>query len=407
MSTLATPPARLRSLAVLALAALSLSAQEQGIEGSQRYARVVDSGATIRNLADPKGTEVLKAPAGMLLAVHREDRGWLEVEVPGGYPVWVYGRYLQPTDEDDVLELSRNGVNMRPEPRSDVTNFPLPQRLQAGDRVRAFELLDPDAELEQNWVHIWSPPGVRAYVRASEATPLAEGEDGAELWAAAVRERASQPAPRTSPRKPATQPGERAAAGEPAAPKGADPAAQKANVEAERALAEARTAIERETEKEAPDYAEARRALERVIAMAPTGATAAQARLELENVQRLEEVAVLRADLARLREQRLAELDQRQRVIEARSRAKDPLGESFLARGILVREAGPGGEPRFVLHFGGQATAAIACSSGRYDLDLFTGFEIGVGGEEQGAAPGLPAGASRVDVARIEILQRR
>ena len=73
-----------------------------------------------------------------LVAIYEEHAaGWVAVEVPGGFSVWVFGKYLKPTsDGGDIYEVTRNAVNIRPRPASDVTNFPMPQRLHAGDRVR-------------------------------------------------------------------------------------------------------------------------------------------------------------------------------------------------------------------------------------------------------------------------------
>ena len=118
--------------------------------------------------------------------------------MPGGFPVWVFGRYLKPLDEPGIYEVTGNAVNLRPDPSSDVTNFPLPERLQAGDRVRGIELLDPGKPVNETWVRIWTPPGVHGLLRASSVEALPAGQDGAALWSTAMQTLPVAPLVRTS-----------------------------------------------------------------------------------------------------------------------------------------------------------------------------------------------------------------
>src|SRR5688572_24781713 len=140
--------------------------QGTGKDQPLRYARVAVEGAAIRNLPDVKAKTIAQPAKGDLVAVYKEvSSGWLEVEVPGGFAVWVFGKYLEPTAEEGVYEVNGNAVNLRPGPSSDlstdVTNFPLPQRLQAGDKLRLIALQDPAKPLAETWAQVWSPPGVR------------------------------------------------------------------------------------------------------------------------------------------------------------------------------------------------------------------------------------------------------
>jgi hypothetical protein len=53
---------------------------------------------SILNLADDKAKEVARPARGQIVAVFKDSvAGWLEVEIPGGFAVWVFGRYLAPT----------------------------------------------------------------------------------------------------------------------------------------------------------------------------------------------------------------------------------------------------------------------------------------------------------------------
>lgn len=358
-----------------------------------RYARVTDGDAKVRNLADDRGIELAAPGEGALLAVHRELAGWLEVEAPGGFAVWVYGRYLQTTAETDVYEVTGTAVNMRPRPKSDVTNFPLPQRLQPGDRVRAIELLQQDQALETNWVRVWSPPGVRAWIRADETAPLAAGEDGAALWTAALEALpAAEARPAPVQKKPVSgvaEP-ERDAEGE-------------ARKELERArglLADAATA-------EAPDYAPVRRALEAAVRVSPNGVAAAEARQELERLSFKEEAASLRVELERERVRVADEARRLQAEVMDRSKQKDPLGSVFLSRGSLIRQVAADGAPRYFLRFGNATASEIVCAGGRYQLDDYAGYEIGVFGAEVEAADAAARGFPLIAIERLEVVARR
>ncbi|NOT32501.1 MAG: hypothetical protein HOP15_18805, partial [Planctomycetes bacterium] len=203
-----------------------------------RYGRITGDGVSIYNLADEKGREIARPARGQLVAVYKDTAtGWLEVEVPGGYPVWVFGRYLEPTSEANLYQVNGSAVNLRPAPSSDVTNFPLPQRLQAGDKVRVLELAEPEKPLAETWVRIWSPPGVHGCVRSSAVEGLMSGEDGPALWSVALAALPTAPPMRAAQTRP-KEPSE----------------AERKEGEVRVALEEARAALERERIRETPDF---------------------------------------------------------------------------------------------------------------------------------------------------------
>jgi hypothetical protein len=381
----------LAALAGLALLSLGGTARAQEEESAPRHARVAASGARVLNLADRNGVAIASPAVGDLVAIHGENQtGWILVEVPGGYPVWVSGRYLKATAAADVFEVTRNAVNIRPGPSSDVTNFPLPQRLHAGDRVRLIELLEPGKPMAETWARIWSPPGVRAWMLKSAVEVLPATEDGAALWAEAL---ARAPEARSLP------PVEREAV-EAAAP--AEAAADETlRADLDAALAE----LDRLAATASPDFTGVRAAIEAVLAQASGGAIALEARETLRRVDVLERAAVLRAELEEERRRRIELANsERQRVLEA-SKKKDPLGDAFLARGALFRRLDTEGVPRYFLRFGGETVGELVCSSGRYDLELFAGYEIGVQGTE--LSPDATREFPVVQLARVEVIQRR
>jgi len=351
-----------------------------------RYGRIGTEGVSVFNLADDKGKEVARPAKGQLVAVYKEHQaGWLEIEVPGGYAVWVFGSYLKPTDQSGVYEVTANAVNLRPAPSNDVTNFPLPQRLQAGDKVRAIEPLDPAKPLTETWMRIWSPSGVHACVKSSAVEPLTAGEDGSALWKEALK---------TLPAAPLARAG---------APRPSEPSeGERRESEARAALEEARAELERERAKETPDYAAVESALNAVVARG--GAVAVEARAELRNVSLLREAAALKADLEREKSRRSEETLRAQQDVWDRSREKDPLGTVFTARGVVERRTGTDGVSHFFLRFGGETNCELLCSSGRYDLSTFAGVEVGVHGLQ---AASRTTEVPTYEVNRLEVIAVR
>ncbi|MEW6072679.1 MAG: hypothetical protein AB1726_08835 [Planctomycetota bacterium] len=396
-------------LLVLAGFAPAAASQEGGTSdagaGAVRYGRIAVAGVQVKNLPDIDGASIASPARGTIVAIHDEMAGWYGIEIPGGYAVWVFGRYLRAVaGEERVWEVTRNAVNMRPAPKSDVLSFPLPQRLHSGDRVRGIEILDPAADLAETWVRIWSPPGVRAWVRVAEVAPLAAGEDGLALWSAAAAGLAERVPP------PYVRPAPEAGGGEIAAAKPAEAAAKVEESEAVRqaraGLEEARRRLETEKAKESPDFAPVRTELEAFAAAAPTGDLAARARAELERLAFYEDVARMQGELRRERERLAAEAQRREQEAWEASLAKDPLGHVFASRGVLVREIDAAGAPRYLLRFGKEFVSEVVCTSGRYDLDAFAGYEIGVQGETL-QTTGSVLDALVIDAARVEVTARR
>jgi len=354
-----------------------------------RYGRIAGEGVTILNLCDEKGREIARPARGQLVAVYKDTpAGWLEVEVPGGYPVWVYGRYLETTADANLYLVTGNAVNLRPAPSSnasDVTNFPLPQRLQTGDKVRGIELQEPEKALAETWVRVWSPPGVHDCVKSSAVEALAPGEDGPALWAQALATLPSAPpirAAQTHPKEPSE--------------------AERRESEARAAYSEAHAALERERVRETPDYDSVESALNAVVARG--GAVAVEARADLRTLATLRESAALKAELEREKTRRAEEVLAQQRDVWEKSKEKDPLGGAFATRGLLERRIGSDGIARFFVSYGGQPVCELVCSSGRYDLATFEGTEIGVLGSEVASRSGeLPT----FELARLEVLAVR
>jgi len=369
------------------LAAIRGPVQAGDKDRPQRYGRIASEGVAVFNLSDEKGKEIARPAKGQLVAVYKETpSGWLEVEIPGGFAVWVFGRFLAQTSDPNVLEVTGSAVNLRPGPSSDVvTNFPLPQRLQTGDKLRVIELQEPEKPLAETWVRVWSPPGVRGCLKSSAVEGLLANEDGPALWAAALASLPAEPPPRVAQSRPRE-------ASE----------AEKRETEARAALEEARAALEKERVKDTPDYDPIEDALNAVVARG--GPVAIEARAELRTLATLREASALKADLERERARRAEEVLERQQDVWVKSKEKDPLGGVFAARGVVERRTNNEGIARFYLRFGGNISCELCCSSGRYDLSTFAGTEVGVHGAEIASRTGeLPT----FEVSRLEVLAVR
>ena len=387
------------------LLAVTASAQEAG-NAPLRYARISTDDARVVNLPDANGLELARPERGTIVSVWRELAGWLEVEVPGGYLAWMHGRFLQPTDVEGVYEVTRNAINVRPLPKSDVTSFPLPQRLHSGDQVRVVALDDPKVAMSETWARIVTPPGVHAWIRSEQVKTLSASERGVDLWAAAVASTASPkggatPSNDATPGSSSTStPGSNAGT----ATNGATTTATGVEEATRTEIARLRTAIDAARESEAPDYTGLRDELQGLAATAPTGALRIEAEAELKRLSALEEVVRVRQELEAERERRAQEVWDRERGVREASRAKDPLGAVFRWRGVLLRNSTGSGTPSYTLRFGGRDVCEVVCTSGRYDLDLLAGTEVGIFGDENLAGSAL---GSLVDIRRLEVLKLR
>ncbi len=399
---------RIIVVALLATSALSLSPVSAHSAQSTPYVRTKSAGAALYNLPDRGAAVITNLPASTLCAVHGERAGYLEVEPAGGFEVWVYGQYAKTTEMPGVLELTGNNVLMRPLPASDESSYPLAQKLNKGDRVRLVGRSNLSKPIGEDWLRIAAPPGTRAWLMASDTTPLAANEDARALWASAVKSAQAS----AKPFDPALLGAPAAAAGGSAAASSAAPtsastgspaAAQKALEEADKRLAEAKASAK-------PDYSAARAAYERVLEESPKGAAADTARLRLEEIAARQEILRIRAEAEGAESKRQAELAKADARLREASVSQDPNWGRFQARGWLEREQRPDMPPRYVVRWGGKTVAEVVCTSGRYDLSAFESFEVGLMGVTLRGAVAQDGGAGdpmKFDATRIEVISGR
>jgi len=370
------------------LAAAPASAQDDEI----KYAIAGTDGVTIRNLRDAAGIPVGQFGAGTVLAVHKTMGRWSQVEPAGGLTCWVLGTYLNETGVSGRYDVNANAVNLRPLASSGKESFPLMEKLYIGDTVRIVSRLDPSVEFAEDWIQIRTPQGVHGWTLSSSIQVAADAAAAEATWSGdwkEVMDAMGAKTPAVSKKGQKITTGSGASGGTTLPDAGNDD------------LARAR----RMMNSSPPKYAEAKElfagVLSRVEAGTPlavaaqNGLSQADAYMRIETIQR--QLETERATREREEAERAAEL-------QRRKDEKTPLMGRYDARGwVESRKLSDGGTGWF-LRFAGKDSCAIQCSSGRYDLSMFEGYEIGVVGRMLNEA-----GASQTtcDLRSIEVLSAR
>ncbi|MCA9001650.1 MAG: hypothetical protein KDB61_06995 [Planctomycetes bacterium] len=371
-------------------------------EALPTYVRTT-SKTSARNFQDRQGLEVMELPAGTLLRVHEKSRGkyaFYEVSLGAGVPVWVYGEYLAPTDTDNVLRVTGDYVNQRPRPNTDSSSTPLRTRLMSTDRVEVIQRQDASKPLAQDWVQIWAPARTRVWVEASETAKVTDNGKAAAEFQASMRQLPKAVAKPTVKAEPVAANVEKPAAG----PVPVRPEATKSLRYADHLFAQA-IADENVTLAQL-DHVE--QAYHRVLDMAPAGSTVRELTIgQLEKLKVHQGVAKLRMDLAlekeRMQERQAAIAEEQQRM-DLRNTVT---WGRFVARGWIESEEIEG-EQHYFVRWDGERKVEIACASGRYDLAMFEGFQVGIMGQTRRAATPMtleaPATLTLIDAARIEVI---
>jgi hypothetical protein len=366
-----------------ALAAAPAFAQDEGIQ----YSIAGTDGVTVRNVRDAAGIPVGQFGAGTVLAVHKTMGRWSQVEPAGGLTCWVLGTYLNETGVSGRYDVNANAVNMRPLASSGKESFPLMEKLFVGDTVRIVSRLNPSVKFAEDWIQIRTPQGVHGWALTSsiQAAPDSAAAESSWMsdWKDVMDAMGGEVAPASS--KDAA---------------GVEPGTVEATVGSDD-LVSAR----RMMNSSPPMYAEAKvlfsAVLSRVEAGSPlavaaqNGMSQADAYMRIEAIQR--QLETDRATREREDAERAAEL-------QRRKDEKTPLMGRYDARGwVESRKLSDGGTGWF-LRFAGKESCAIQCSSGRYDLSMFIGCEVGVVGRMMNE-PG--AGQTSCDLRSIEVLSAR
>ena len=398
--------ALLSGLCQTVTAAPASGAQEQATQGAiERYVLAGADGASLYNLPDPKGQVVLEVEAGTPLAVlgSKSEGRYLKVMAPGGLKVWVFGKYLKESERKGWVELTGSYVQMRPMPRSQ-NSYPLGQ-LDRGERLLFLQRNDPSKPMAEDWVQVYSPGDTAAYVLAARTAAVPEGQDGAKLWGgaadAAMVERASG-----TPQPISDQASDEAAPATPEPGPESGPVSTEAPTDVFAAMRQADALMDAEMKKPAPDFLAMTAAYETVLAMKPDAPTRHLVERRMNEISLARELSELKQQAASEKAQRERELRELRAHIDRLSTERDPLWGRFVARGWLESEVVQG-ERVYTIRFGSERVAEVRCLSGRYDLDQYVDFELGLRGMSI-ASSGTGAEALPViDIDRIEVISAR
>ena len=398
---LAIPASALSASAASSALAPVYSVQDQ----PERYVLAGTSGANLYNLPDPKARRVLEAEASTPLAVWGAFAGgrYLKVTVPGGVKVWVYGKYLVESQRPGWVEVSGSYVNMRPLPRPN-DSYPLGQ-LDRGDRLRFVRRDDPSKPMSEDWVQVYSPPDTKAFVLAAETRSLPAGSNPATLWSAAVDSALARqglnPVPTQAPR---TGTASEEDGGEVTEASTEAPVVPVQGIFS--ALAAADKSMEAGLALQAPDYLALIAGYEAVISLGPDGPTRNLIQGRIETIRAHRELASIRAEVEKANAERERQLAELREKVQRSSRERDPLWGRFQARGWLERQR-VDGEDVYLVRWGSEFLAQVQCTSGRYNLRIFDGFEVGIQGLPIRAASSAAGGYPILDVDRLEVISAR
>lgn len=423
LAGLAAPAAAASSVALAWPAALAtvpaapvVALQDEGADpaATERIVVVTGGKAAVRTLADKQAPAVFRPTMGSVLRVAGPAKAaFLPVQAPGGFPVWIHGSLVRTTDETGVLEITANAVNQRPLPSSDLASYPLETRLHAGDRVRVIARNDASKPLAEDWIQVWSSGQSFGWVLASDVADVKA--DGATMWVDALEKLGARTV--TAEERAAKETGEDAPTG------GEVPAVRDDGTDAQPTepqltstrIAQARALLDQadaELERlrglESPDLSGVRATYAQIVEANISSDLTARAASGLTVIDAIEKAKALESDLEAEKARRLESLMKRQRELWEESRKRDPLGGRFDARGVLEIQARAGEEPRYVLRWGPELVCEVRCSSGRYDLDLFASYELGLKGVlDYTDQTALLKERPVLDLARIEVLSRR
>jgi hypothetical protein len=278
---------------------------------------------------------------------------------------------------------------MRPLASSGKESFPLMEKLYVGDTVRIVSRLDSSAEFAEDWIQIRTPQGVHGWALTSSIQAAPDSAIAESSWMSDWKEVMDAMGGEVTPAPATTKDATGAEAGTDGVTVGSDD------------LVRAR----RMMNSSPPMYAEAKvlftAVLSRVKSGSPlavaaqNGMSQADAYMRIETIQR--QLETDRATREREDAERAAEL-------KRRKDEKTPLMGRYDARGwVESRKLSDGGTGWF-LRFAGKESCAIQCSSGRYDISMFAGYEVGVVGRMMNE-PG--AGQTSCDLRSIEVLSGR
>lgn len=365
------------------------------VQGAPRFATAV--GGKLLGLPDAAAPAIRDLRPGEPMVVVGHQGSILEVEVPGGITAWIYASYLREGKSEGTMETIEDGVNLRPQPRSDAKTIPI-ARAKKG---QSFVVLGRS----QDWVQVVCPSDLHGYVLLTDVVVSNDPPSAHEAELTAGRkwaEEARVAAVETEKRR---REEERKRKEE-----------EEKRREAQRRESEARASCARAMEmlRGTPDASTRTRAKDLLDAAAKLTTSEAVAADVKRGLERIELVAFLEKEREeeRIREEKereakIKEAEERmqrvQTILDGQKDPKpiDPFGARFAGMGEVQRGLELPRGRVYTLSKGGRVLFYLTCPSKRYDVSDFLGREVGVIGAIK-QIEGYPARV--IEVERIEVL---
>jgi hypothetical protein len=381
-------------------------------DGNTTYVTANDD-AQVRSFHDPKGALVSRLDGGTLMKVHSTSTGtypYYEVEVAGGMAVWVHGSLLAETATANVLRVTGSNVLMRPQPQSSRKAMPLPSKLQLGTRVQMLGRHDVAKQMADDWIQVLSPEGARGWVMVKQTSPNADATAAIAAWAKARTALPSEPTntDNANSSRVNNSSGTKSKILATTKPVQNAPVPNSA-VTALAAADKIYDAVKVKTGVSAMEVEPAMAGYKNVMALAPATSTIYQvAERRLAQAAILYQIAMLNDRQLQSEQEnqaRIAELNDKE---AERIAGQHPSWGRFNGRGWLEKDEGPGQPTRWYLRWSGERKVEVLSSSGRYDLSIFEGYQIGIQGTTRREATAVTLdtdGQLRLlDIYKIEVI---
>lgn len=365
------------------------------VSGTPRFATAV--GGKLLGLPDAAAPAIRDLRPGEPMVVVGHQGSILEVEVPGGITAWIYASYLREGKTEGTMETIEDGVNLRPQPRSDAKTIPI-ARAKKG---QSFVVLGRS----QDWVQVVCPSDLHGYVLLTDVVVSNDPPSAHEAELAAGRKWAEEARLAAVDAEKRRREEERKRKEE-----------EEKRREAQRRESEARDSCARAMEllRGTPDASTRTRAKELLDAAAKLTTSEAVAADVKRGLERIELVAFLEKEREeeRVREEKerqakIQEAEERmhrvQTILDGQKDPKpiDPFGARFAGMGEVQRGLELPRGRVYTLSKGGRVLFYLTCPSKRYDVSDFLGREVGVVGSIK-QIEGYPARV--IEVERFEVL---
>ena len=131
--------------------------------------------AEVFSANDGKSPVIEKLSSGTPIRIEKSKSGWTEIRAPGGFTVWVYGKYVSGEGKNAVIK--GKGVRARPLPSTEKPSVVVGS-FKNGDSV---ELL----KVEGKWKQVRAPEHLTAWVKSKNITKLKKPtQDWMDRWVA-------------------------------------------------------------------------------------------------------------------------------------------------------------------------------------------------------------------------------